>query len=161
MIISGAMLVSLNWSDVSNQGFQLSAGVKEAIVGAFFFGVFWNISEIISEEMGWLFTTLFVKLGIILFLLFFSFLVKREISLSKATTQTKYMLVLMGIIEAGAVALVNFGLTIGDAILIMPIASALSIVTITLAIVFLKEKVTKLQGVGIIAAIVGIILTAF
>jgi len=161
MIISGATLASLNWSDVRNQGFQLSAGVKEAILGAFFFGVFWNISEIISEEMGWLFTTLFVKLGIILFLLFFSFLVKREISLSKATTQTKYMLVLMGIIEAGAVALVNFGLTIGDAILIMPIASALSIVTITLAIVFLKEKVTKLQGVGIIAAIVGIILTAF
>ena len=161
LIISGATLASLNWSDVRNQGFQLSAGVKEAILGAFFFGVFWNISEIISEEMGWLFTTLFVKLGIILFLLFFSFLVKREISLSKATTQTKYMLVLMGIIEAGAVALVNFGLTIGDAILIMPIASALSIVTITLAIVFLKEKVTKLQGVGIIAAIVGIILTAF
>jgi len=71
------------------------------------------------------------------------------------------MVVLMGIIEASAVALVNFGLTIGDAILITPIASALSIVTITLAIVFLKEKVTKLQGVGIIAAIVGIILTAF
>jgi uncharacterized membrane protein len=71
------------------------------------------------------------------------------------------MVVLMGIIEAGAVALVNFGLTIGDAILITPIASALSIVTITLAIIFLKEKVTKLQGVGIIIAIAGIILTAF
>ena len=111
--------------------------------------------------MGWLFTTLFVKIGIILFLLVFSFLVKREISLSKAATQTKYMVVLMGIIEASAVALVNFGLTIGDAILITPIASALSIVTITLAIIFLKEKITKLQGVGMIAAIAGIILTAF
>jgi len=161
MIISGATLASLNWSEVRNQGFQLSAGVKEAIFGAFFFGVFWNISEVISEEMGWLFTTLFVKIGIILFLLVFSFLVKRELSLSKAAAPTKYMVVLMGIIEAGAVALVNFGLTIGDAILITPIASALSIVTITLAIIFLKEKITKLQGVGIIAAIAGIILTAF
>jgi drug/metabolite transporter (DMT)-like permease len=36
-----------------------------------------------------------------------------------------------------------------------------SIVTITLAIVFLKEKVTKLQGAGMAAAIAGIILTAF
>ena len=161
MIISGAMLVSLNWSDVSNQGFQLSAGVKEAIVGAFFFGVFWNISEIISEEMGWFFTTLFVKIGIILFLLIFSFLVKREISLSKATTKIKYMVVLMGIIEAGAVALVNYGLTIGDAILITPIASALSMVTITLAIVFLKDQVSKPQGFGIFMAIAGIIVTAF
>ena len=81
--------------------------------------------------------------------------------MSKATTQTKYLVVLMGMIEAGAVALVNYGLKIGDAILITPIASALSIVTITLAVIFLKEKVTKLQGIGVLATIVGIILTAF
>ncbi len=68
MILSGATLASLNWSEIRNQRFQLSSGVKEAILGAFFFGVFWNISEIISEKVGWLLTTLFVKLGIILFL---------------------------------------------------------------------------------------------
>lgn len=67
----------------------------------------------------------------------------------------------MGSIEAVTVAIVNYGLTIGDAILITPIASALSIVTITLAIIFLKDKVTKLQGLGMIAAIAGIIITAF
>lgn len=67
----------------------------------------------------------------------------------------------MGIIETGAVALVNYGLTIGDAILITPIASALSIVTITLAIIFLKEKISNIQGLGIVTAIIGIIVTAF
>jgi transporter family protein len=161
MIISGVTLASLNWSDIKNHSFQLSSGVKETVLGAFFFGVFWNISEIISEKIGWLLTTLFVKFGIILFLLLFSFLIKRELDLTKATTKTKCMVVLMGIIEAGAVAIVNYGLTIGDAILITPIASALSIVTITLAIIFLKDKVTKLQGLGIITAIAGIIVTAF
>ena len=161
MIISGVTSASLNWSDIRNQRFQLSSGVKETVLGAFFFGVFWNISEVISEEIGWLLTTLFVKFGIILFLLLFSFLIKRELDLTKATTKTKCMVVLMGIIEAGAVAIVNYGLTIGDAILITPIASALSIVTITLAIIFLKDKVTKLQGLGIITAIAGIIVTAF
>jgi len=161
MIISGVTLASLNWSDIKNQNFQLSSGVKETVLGAFFFGVFWNISEVISEKIGWLLTTLFVKFGIILFLLLFSFLIKREIDLTKATTKTKCMVVLMGVIEAGAVAIVNYGLTIGDAILITPIASALSIVTITLAIIFLKDNVTKLQGLGIITAIAGIIVTAF
>jgi drug/metabolite transporter (DMT)-like permease len=161
MIISGVILASLNWSDIRNQRFQLSSGVKETVLGAFFFGVFWNISEVISEEIGWLSTTLFVKFGIILFLLLFAFLIKRELDLTKTTTKTKCMVVLMGIIEAGAVAIVNYGLTIGDAILITPIASALSIVTITLAIIFLKDKVTKLQGLGIITAIAGIIVTAF
>jgi uncharacterized membrane protein len=69
------------------------------------------------------------------------------------------MVVLMGVIEAAAVAIVNYGLTIGDAILITPIASALSIVTITLAIIFLKDKVSGLQSLGIMTAISGIIVT--
>jgi drug/metabolite transporter (DMT)-like permease len=81
MIIFGATLASLNWSEIRNQKFQLSAGVKEAVFGAFFFGVFWNVSEIISEKVGWLLTTLFIKFGIILFLLIFSHLVKQGIGL--------------------------------------------------------------------------------
>ena len=161
MIISGVTLASLNWSDIRKQKFQLSAGIKETVAGAFFFGIFWNISEIITEEIGWLLTTLFVKFGIVLFLLLFSFLFKRELVLMKASKKIKYMVGLMGIIEAGAVAIVNYGLTMGDAILITPISSALSIVTIILAIIFLREKVTNLQGLGILAAIAGIVVTTF
>lgn len=159
MIISGVTVASVNWKDIRNHRFQLSSGVKEAVFGAFFFGIFWNISEIISEEVGWLWTTLLVKLGIVLFLLTFSLIGKRELGLTKTAAVVKYTVVFMGMIEAGAVAVVNFGLTIGDAILITPIASALSIVTITLAVIFLKDKVTKLQGLGIVTAILGIIVT--
>jgi drug/metabolite transporter (DMT)-like permease len=43
MIISGVTLASLNWSDIKNHSFKLSLGVKETVLGAFFFGVFWNI----------------------------------------------------------------------------------------------------------------------
>ncbi len=161
LIISGVTLASLNWSDIKTHHLKLSLGVKETVLGAFFFGVFWNISEVISEEIGWLPTTLFVKFGIIVFLLLFSLQIKRELVLKKAATKTKIMVLFMGSIEAGAVAVVNYGLTVGDAILITPIASALSIVTITLAIIFLKDKITKLQGFGMIIAVSGIIVTAF
>lgn len=161
MILMGATLASLNWTEIKNQNFQLSAGVKEAIFGAFFFGVFWNVSEIISEKVGWVSLTLFVKFGIILFLLFFSFMTKQGVGLTNISKRTTNIILLMGVIEAIAVALVNYGLTIGDAILITPIASALSIVTILLAIIFLKEKITKIQGIGISMAIIGIIATAF
>ena len=161
MIVLGATLASVNWIDIKKQRFQLSAGVKEAVFGAFFFGVFWNVSEVISEEVGWLYSTLFIKFGIIVFLSLFSLLVKRELRLSNVPAKTKQVIILMGVIEAGAVALVNYGLTIGDAILITPIASALSIVTITLAIIFLKDKLTTIQGLGVGTAIIGIIATAF
>ena len=160
MIVSGVTLASLNWRNIKSQSFKLSLGVKETVLGAFCFGIFWNISETISEKIGWLPTTLIVKFGIIVFLLLFSLFSKRELALKEASAKTKIMVALMGSIEAGAVAIVNYGLTIGDAILITPIASALSIVTITLAIIFLKDKITKIQGLGMITAIAGIIVTA-
>lgn len=159
MIILGTILAALNLRDIKKAGFQLSKGVKETVLGAFFFGVFWNISEVISEEIGWLQTTLLVKIGVVLFLILLSFPLKKELHLKQTTTKTKLMIVLMGVIEASVVAIVNFGLTIGDAILITPIASALSIVTIMLAIIFLKDKITKLQGLGIFTAVCGIIVT--
>lgn len=161
MIVCGATLASIDWGRIRNQSFQLSLGVKETILGAFFFGVFWNISEIISEEIGWLLTTLFVKFGIAIFLFIFSLAVKQEIGISNSSAKTKTAILLMGLIEVSAVALVNYGLTIGDAILITPIASALSVVTITLAVIFLKDKISTLQGIGIAMAIFGIIITAF
>lgn len=161
MIIAGATLASINWNEIRIQGFKLSAGVKEAALGAFFFGVFWNISEVVSEAIGWLSTTLFVKLGIILFLLLYALLANREMSLAAASTRIRLIVALMGIIEISAVALVNYGLVIGDAILITPISSALSIVTITLAVIFLKDRLTILQGVGVFMAIGGIVVTAF
>ena len=159
MIISGAVLASLNWRDIRNRMFRLSAGVKETVAGAFFFGSFWNVSEIVSEKMGWLLTTLFVKIGIVLFLLVVSFLIKQKLSLTGATRKTGTMMALMGILDAGAVALVNYGLTIGDAILITPIASALSVVTIAMAMIFLKDRVTKLQAFGMATAVFGILVT--
>jgi len=161
MILFGAALASLDWNSIRSQKYQLSLGVKETILGAFFFGVFWNISEVISEQIGWLPTTLLVKLGIAIFLLIFSFAIKQKIALENAPAGTKSTVIWMGVIEVSAVALVNYGLTFGDAILITPIASALSIVTIGLAVIFLKEKLSNLQWIGVVTAILGIIATAF
>ncbi len=161
MILSGATIAAIDWSSIKKQGFQLSSGVREAILGAFFFGIFWNISEVISEEICWLIATVLTKLGIIIFLLVFSLFVKQEIKLTHISTKINFMILLMGVIEVAAVALVNYGLTIGDAILITPIASALSIVTISLAVLFLKDKISTVQGFGILMAIIGITTTAF
>jgi transporter family protein len=161
MIIAGVVLVSLKWSDIKNQNIELLSGIKESILAALLFVIFWNLSEIISEQIGWSSTTLFVKIGVVLFLLLFSLLINRELSIAKTTSKIKMMILLAGVLEAAAVAFVNWGLTVGNAILVTPIASALSIVTIMMAVIFLKEKITKLQGFGMIIVITGIVLTAF
>lgn len=161
MILAGVALVSLKWEDIKNQNINLLSGVKETMLAAFLFGIFWIFSEIISESIGWVSTTLFIKIGIVLFMLIFSLLAKRELRIVNATPKLMAMILVAGILEAAAVAIVNWGLTIGEAILVTPISSALSIVTILMAVIFLKEKITALQGVGMIIVISGIVLTAF
>lgn len=161
MILAGVTLASLNWSEIQQRKFQLSAGVKEAVAGAFFFGVYWNVSEIIVEAMGWLVSTALIKFGIVIFMVLFFAFSKRRMSLADAGAKTTSAIFLMGMIEALAVAVVNYGLTIGDAILITPIASALSVVTILLAVIFLKDKTTRIQGLGIAVAVIGIVTTGF
>ena len=54
MIIAGVIFVSLKWSDIEDQNIKLLSGVKETILAALLFGIFWNFSEIISEKIGWL-----------------------------------------------------------------------------------------------------------
>jgi transporter family protein len=161
MIIAGVTLVTLKWSDIKNRNSHLLKGVRETVAAAVLFGIFWNLSDVITNEIGWLLTTFFVKVGIILFLLLFSLFMKRELTIAKTSIQTKLMVVLVGVLEAAAVTSFNWGLSIGDVILVTPIASALTIVTITMALVILKEKITLIQGMGIVIAIVGIILTVF
>jgi len=161
MILLGVTIASLNWDEIKERKFQLSIGVRETIAGAFFFGIYWNVTELVVEETGWLVSTILIKLSIVILMFLFSLLSKRELTLAGSTNKTLIAILIMGIIDAGAVAIVNYGLTIGDAILITPIASALSIVTIGLAIIFLKDKITKIQGFGISAAIIGIVITGF
>jgi len=161
MILAGVALVSLKVSDIKDQNIRLLSGIKETVLAALLFGIFWNLSEIISEEIGWLSTTLFVKVGVVLFLLLFSLLLKRELRVAETSPKIKMMILFAGVLEAAAVASVNWGLTIGDVILVTPISSALSIVTIAMAVIFLNEKISKLQGAGMIMVIGGIVLTAF
>jgi len=161
MIIGGVALVSLKWEDLKERNVQLLSGIKETVLAALLFGIFWIFSEIISESIGWLSTTLFVKVGVVVFMLFFSLMAKRELRVANSDHKIMRVILLAGVLEAGAVAIVNWGLTIGDVILVTPISSALSIVTIGMAVIFLKEKITRMQGVGMIVAVAGIVLTAF
>lgn len=161
IILAGVTLISFNFSDLKNKTAKLLFGVKETLMASLLFGIFWTLLEVITEKTGWLSATIFVKTGSILFLIILSFFAKHKLSLAKIDLKTKIIVVLIGILETAAVASVNYGLTIGDVILITPIASALSLVTILMAVIFLKEKISIIQGIGIFLVISGIILTGF
>lgn len=160
LVLLGIFLVSINFKDLINSKVSLLAGVKEALICAFAFGFFWNFSEFLSEQTNWLTTALVVKVFSLIILFLVSIFTKDKLNLSKSKFNLLPIIGLVGILEAFAVASVNFGLQIGDLVLVDPIAAALSVVTITLAVIFLKEKLSRTQTIGIISTIAGIIMTA-
>ncbi|MBM4413487.1 MAG: DMT family transporter, partial [Chloroflexi bacterium] len=130
LIIVGATLAAIDVGSLGTQLLRLSLGVSDALIGALFFGVFLNISELVSEQMGWLWSTLAIKIGVVGWLLVWTRWNGDAVRLGTTRPRTWATLILMGVIELAAVACVNYGLTIGDAILITPISSALSVVAV-------------------------------
>jgi drug/metabolite transporter (DMT)-like permease len=161
ILIMGVILTSLNPNDLKQKKITLLKGVKESLLAALFFGIFMTASDFLSKTIGWFELAILIKIGVIAFLLFFSFFAKRKLQISSLKSKEKFIVVIVGVMEILAILSTNFGFTIGNVILIGPISSAFTVVTISLAIIFLKEKITKIQAAGIILVISGIILSAF
>ncbi len=159
-IFFGVTLVSLNFQDIVKGKLSILLGVKETLLSALIFGIFWTVSNVIASQIGWVVITLGIKIGTIVLLLFYSYFMKNSFKLEKVKVKTKYILIGVGLLDVIGTASVNFGLSIGDAILITPISTALSIVTISLAVLFLKEKLSRIQVVGIVTTLAGIVMTA-
>jgi bacterial/archaeal transporter family protein len=162
-VLVGIILVSVDFKELKKGGNAISRGVKETLLAAVFFGViYWPFNEFISERIDWRLATLLIKITAVSFVFLFSQFKKEDLKLSKKIGG-KFLLfiALTGILEAVGVLGTSFGLAYGDSIIVGPISSALTLVTVTLAVIFLKEKLTKIQALGIILTVGGIVATAF
>jgi bacterial/archaeal transporter family protein len=162
IIMIGITLVSVDFSDFKKGKVSLLNGVKETLLSTIMFGVFyWPVNEYIVERTHWLSTTVITKLSALVFVFLLSVWKKDHLHITSKSKKLWLIVFAVGILEAIGVSSVSFGLSVGDSILVAPIASSLTIVTVGLAIIFLKEKISKIQGVGIMLTVLGIILTAF
>mgnify|MGYP003340959924 CR=1 FL=1 len=162
LLLVGVTLVSVNFSDLKKGIVSLLTGVKEALLSATIFGVFyWPLNEYVAEEANWLTVSFIVKLTAILFVGALAIFSKKSLSIKNSNKKFAYLLAAVGILEAIAILSVTFGQSFGDGIIVAPISSALTIVTVALAMLFGKEKITRVQGLGIALAVSGIIITAF
>ena len=161
LIIIGVILVGLRIEELKNKTVTLATGVKEAVIASVIFGtLYWPLNDYILERAHWVTVSLFIKIIALITVFVYVSLIGRNLSISKESNKIKILLFCIGIFEAAAVLSTNVGMMVGDSILVVPISSALTVVTILLAIVFLKEKLSKIQVVGIPMTLVGIVMTA-
>lgn len=159
MLIIGVLLVSVNFKDLKKGKTSLLKGAKESFFGSVAFGIFyWPVNEYIVKRADWLVTNLFVKGVAIFAILIMAWLGKRVLKLEKVNNKVKAMLIAIGLLDTFGILSQSFGYSVGDSIIISPISSALTIVTVSLAVIFLKEKLTKIQVLGIAMAVIGIVM---
>ena len=160
-VLLGIILVSVNFNHLKSGAISLMVGVKETILAALIFGfVYWPVNEYVVERADWMVVIFLTKLTALLVVYFLSRKNNHSLEFRGTPQKIKTMVMVMGVLEALAVVSVTVGLSLGDSIIVAPVSSALSVVTISLAIIFLKEKISVIQGLGIALTIGGIIATA-
>lgn len=164
LLLAGVILVSVDFAELHKGKVSLLRGVKETLLAAVMFGVFfWPLNQYVVQKVDWLTINVLTKFVAIMTVFLIAFLTRKSLVLPKSVKNLRALLPLagVGLLEATGVMSVSGGLSVGNAIIIAPIASALTVVTVGLAILFLKEKISRIQLLGISATVVGIILMSF
>jgi drug/metabolite transporter (DMT)-like permease len=162
LLLIGVTIVSVNFNDLRKGTISLLKGVKETLLATIMFGIFyWPLNEFVVEQNDWLAIGLITKIVAVTFVFLISLRNKNSLSVINLSQKLIILIALVGILEAIAVLSVTFGQAYGDGIIVAPISSALTIVTVGLAMIFSKEKITRVQGLGIAVVIIGIVITAF
>lgn len=162
LLLIGITLVSVNFNDLRRGTVSLLSGVKETLLSSVIFGVFyWPLNEYVVEKVDWLAVSLLTKLTAIIVVFLISLRGKETLVIKNKTNKFLVLVAVVGLLEAVGVLSATFGMSYGDGIIVAPIASALTVVTVTLAMIFSKERINRIQGVGIALAVLGIVMTAF
>lgn len=162
LLLVGVTLVSVNLNDLHKGTVSLLKGVKETLIAAIIFGVFyWPLNELVVEKADWLAVSFITKLTAITVVFLISKFTKESLIVKERNNKFFLLIAAVGILEAIGVLSATYGQSYGDGIIVAPISSALTVVTVALAMIFTKERISKVQGLGIAMAVIGIVMTAF
>ena len=127
-----------------------------AIVAIVFLGVADFLIKIAYDFLDWKWVFIFTDVGILIVTL--SFYLYLRPTFAGVTHTGFFITVIAGIITSlGAVAF-YLALSQSKVSIITPLIALYPVVTITLAILFLKERLTLYQGIGIVLALISIFL---
>lgn len=158
LITSGIFIISVNLSDlVKNKSLQLLTGVKEGIISMFGWGISLFLLIFVSKEMGWFLPAFIFRFLILLLLSVYIFYSKKSL-IPKSDKFTWLMLLIIGLFDIVAFFTYSLGVSGAYGSIVAPISSANTLITITLSVIFLRERVKLRQAVGVGAIMCGLIL---
>lgn len=157
LIFIGLIFVSLNFNDLKDKKVVLNKGTVFALISMVIWGVYFTFIKIPVREIGWFWPN---YISIAAFAPFVYLYIRfRKMKLEKATQNNALPYLLIAVILARVSEMsFNAGIERGYTSIVAPIAGANPVLFIVLSAIFLKDKVTKQQTLGIVITLAGIIL---
>jgi len=158
LIAIGIILVSIDFGTFkSTKKVNLLIGIKEGIIAMLGWGVSMFLLVFTTDALGWFVPVLFFKIfGI--GLLFLYMLKKRSFQKISITKPVILLLVPIGILDIVAFFTYSLGINSLNASMVAPVAASFPVVTIILARIFLKERLSIIQTIGVVGIIAGLVI---
>jgi uncharacterized membrane protein len=163
VIILGIVLVSTNLSDLRKRIFTrhqpVAPGVSSALLAAAFFGVSWTLFGYASEHLGYLLPALAVRIGAAAVGLALIPVIKPEMG----PTSGRWIrtILVMAVLETAGVVIFSLGVVIAPSPSTVPILATFggmsAAVTVSYAIVLLKERLEINHVVGVVSLVAGVV----
>jgi drug/metabolite transporter (DMT)-like permease len=158
LVALGLFLTASDWRQISSSvKIGITRGLPEAFTAMIFFGIFFTILAHLSWKVGWLTSFLIIRTGSLLIL---TFVVIYRWWRSRENLAIHPSPIAVGVFDSLAFLAFSFGVLQVPLSIISPIANSFPVMTIILALIFLREFPAKNQWFGILAILIGVIILA-
>lgn len=156
-LILGSLLATSQFNKKDLKSSRFKKSLPYAIFSLFAWGLVFFILNIFILKFGGLFPTALLLSTYSVYYLVYSKATKQKILIPKSVI---FYVVLVGLFEAIGITSYTVGVNSGFVAIMAPLVASSPAFTIILAWAFLKEKLKKLQYLGIAFVLIGLILIA-
>jgi len=158
LILAGIIGLSIDIKKLfTSQKVALTVGVKEGVIAMFAWGISLFLLVMPTKSVNWFLPTFVFRLILIICLSLYMIATKTAFIVKKGSMPWGKLFVI-GAFDFAAFMSLSLGELSANSSLILPIGSAYALVTVALAWIFLKEKMTTRHIVAALAIIAGIVV---
>jgi drug/metabolite transporter (DMT)-like permease len=159
LTIIGIIFSAFNFQKIAMKNI-FSKGSFFALVTMVLWGAYFSLVKIPTQLIGWYWPAFMIRVLVILFIpLLIS---QKNLSMSRFATKKLFVFILAAAVLSGfGDVIYNLGISHSDISYFSPIASASPIFYAVIASRVYRDKVARIQNLGIIMAIIGIIMINF
>jgi drug/metabolite transporter (DMT)-like permease len=160
ILLAGVLLILFNLQEILRGTFRFfEPGIRTVLIATLCFGISFAMLKPISREVGWFFPMLSMRLFVLPCIYVLMRWRKKPVAL-RIDKITLLLLMMYSLFEILGQISYNYGVMVTLASLVAGTFAASPIISFLLAKIFLREKTTLIQNIGVLIIVCGLVLVA-